>query len=102
MVQRTRITHRSTRRSFAGGAALLVSREAFCVLTGVSPRELAMWEHEDLIVPARIVERDGRREPLYDREALRRARLIRTLAEELEVNLPGIGVILNLLDQMNR
>ena len=33
---------------------------------------------------------------------MRRARLIRTLAEELEVNLPGIDIILNLLDQMNR
>ncbi|HZO82780.1 MAG TPA: chaperone modulator CbpM [Candidatus Binataceae bacterium] len=87
------------RRASAG--ATLVSREAFCVLTGVSSRELALWEHEDLIVPARVVERDGRRESLYGREALRRARLIRTLADELEVNLPGIGIILNLLDQMS-
>jgi hypothetical protein len=29
-------------------------------------------------------------------------RLIRTLADELEVNLPGIEVILHLLDQMGR
>lgn len=34
--------------------------------------------------------------------ALRRARLIRTLAEELEVNLPGIEVILRLLDECSR
>jgi DNA-binding transcriptional MerR regulator len=51
-------------------------------------------------VPSTTSEIDGRREPLYDASALKRARVIRTLAEELEVNLPGIGVILNLLDQM--
>ena len=44
----------------------------------------------------------GRAEPLYDRGALRRVRVIRTLAEELDVNLPGIDVILHLLDQMAR
>jgi DNA-binding transcriptional MerR regulator len=41
-------------------------------------------------------------EPLYDRVALRRIRVIRTLEEELDVNLPGIGVILNLLEQFPR
>jgi len=49
-----------------------------------------------------VIERNGRREPLYAPQTLRRARLIRTLAEELEVNLPGIDIILNLLDRMNR
>ena len=87
-------------RTFASGA--LVSRDAFCVLSGVSERELAIWEHEELLAPARVIERNGRREPLYAPQTLRRARLIRTLAEELEVNLPGIDIILNLLDRMNR
>jgi MerR family transcriptional regulator/heat shock protein HspR len=87
-------------RTFAPGA--LVSRDAFCVLSGVSERELAIWEHEELLAPARMIERNGRREPLYAPQTLRRARLIRTLAEELEVNLPGIDIILNLLDRMNR
>ena len=49
------------------------------------------------------VEREsGQREALYTQDALRRARVIRTLADELEVNIPGIGVILHLLDQMGR
>ena len=87
-------------RTFAPGA--LVSRDAFCVLSGVSERELAIWEHEELLAPAHVIERNGRREPLYAPQTLRRARLIRTLAEELEVNLPGIDIILNLLDRMNR
>lgn len=93
---------RPARRRTSGATPALVSRDAFCVLSGVSERELAMWEHEALVAPARVVMRDGRREPLYASDALRRARLIRTLAEELEVNLPGIDIILNLLDQMHR
>ncbi len=78
----------------------LVSRSALLTLGGISERELSVWEHEELIAPARVVEANGRREPLYDAPTLKRVRVIRTLAEELEVNLPGIGIILNLLDRM--
>jgi DNA-binding transcriptional MerR regulator len=69
---------------------------------GISERQLALWEREELIAPAEIGEIEGRAEPLYDREAIRRVRVIRTLDEQLEVNLPGIGVILHLLDQLSR
>ena len=88
----------------AGGArrvrngATLVSRRALCVLAGISESQLALWEHEELIVP---VPGEGS-ERFYDATALRRVRVIRTLAEDLGVNLPGIDVILNLLDQMDR
>jgi DNA-binding transcriptional MerR regulator len=79
---------------------ILVSRAAFRVLAGITDAELTLWEREEFIVPVDRVDSVG--EPLYDRSALRRARLIRTLAEELDVNLPGIEVILHLLDQMAR
>ena len=81
---------------------VLLSRTVLCSVCGVSERQLTVWEHEDLIAPARIDESRGRIEPLYDRESIRRVRVIRTLAEELEVNLAGIGVILHLLDQLAR
>jgi DNA-binding transcriptional MerR regulator len=90
------------RRRGSRGETVLYSRTVLCTVTGASERQLAVWEHEDLIAPARIDEIDGRSEPLYDRGALERIRLIRTLAEELEVNLPGIGVILHLLDRERR
>ena len=77
-----------------------LSRTALCHLAHISEWQLRAWEQEELIAPVRIIELDGNREPLYSRKALQRIRLIRTLAEELEVNLPGIGVILNLLDQL--
>ncbi len=90
----------SSRRRGSRGETVLLSRTVLCTVTGASERQLAVWEHEDLISPAQVAEIDGRREPLYDRGALERIRLIRTLAEELEVNLPGIGVILHLLDRL--
>ncbi|MBI3759443.1 MAG: MerR family transcriptional regulator [Deltaproteobacteria bacterium] len=80
----------------------LVSRRALCFLSGISERQLTVWEREEFIVPATVGDVGGDGEPLYDREALRRARVIRTLEEELDVNLPGIGVILNLLERINR
>lgn len=92
----------SSRSSGARGELVLMSRSVFCSIGGISERELASWEREDLIAPARVERVGGRIEALYDRDALRRARVIRTLGEELEVNLPGIGVILHLLDQMSR
>jgi DNA-binding transcriptional MerR regulator len=88
------------RRRAPRGEVVLVSRSAFIAMTGISERQLAAWEQEDLLAPVRIDDR--RSEPLYDSSALNRARVIRTLAEELEVNIPGIGVILHLLDQMGR
>lgn len=84
----------------ARGEIVLVSRSVFCAMCGISERQLSIWEQEDLLAPVRIEQSGRRAEPLYDRIALRRARVIRTLSEELEVNLPGIGVILNLLDRM--
>ena len=85
-----------------GAQVTFVSRAALCTLSGISERELTIWEREDLLAPVTVTRLAGRTEPLYDASTLQRARLIRTLAEELEVNLPGIDVILHLLDQMGR
>ncbi|MGD0290425.1 MAG: chaperone modulator CbpM [Candidatus Binataceae bacterium] len=91
-----------SRGARTGRLITLVSRRALCVLGGVSERRLEVWEREELIVPVVVSSADEGAEPLYDRVALRRIRVIRTLEEELDVNLPGIGVILNLLEQFPR
>ena len=96
------MARRPTSRSSTRSEVVLMSRSVFCSISGISEHELASWEREDLIAPARIERVHGRVEALYDRDALRRVRVIRTLGEELEVNIPGIGVILHLLDQMER
>jgi DNA-binding transcriptional MerR regulator len=90
------------RKSSRGGEGhnVLISRSAFCTMTGVTERKLSVWEHEELLVPSQLLESAGKAQPLYDRSALERARLIRTLEQELEVNLPGIGIILHLLDRI--
>jgi DNA-binding transcriptional MerR regulator len=80
----------------------LYRRNVICSLCRVSEHQLGIWEREELIVPAQVIRRGSRPEPLYDESALKRVRVIRTLAEELEVNLPGISVILNLLDRIAR
>lgn len=91
---------RRSQRPRAG--TLLYSRSVVCGLCGVTESELALWEAEELIEPVRLLETDHEFEPLYDAAALKRIRLIRTLADELEVNLPGIGIILHLLEQRGR
>ena len=96
------MARRTSSRSASRGKVVLMSRSVFCSIGGISERELASWEREDLIAPVRVERVRGRVERSYDRDALRRVRVIRTLAEELEVNIPGIGVILHLLDQMER
>jgi len=93
---------RTRSRSSTRGEVVLMSRSVFCSISGVSERELASWEREDLVAPVRVEQVRGQIEALYDEDALRRVRVIRTLGEELEVNIPGIGVILHLLDQMSR
>jgi DNA-binding transcriptional MerR regulator len=95
------MARRTHSRSAARGEVVLMSRSVFCTIGGISERK-ASWEREDLIAPVRVEHGRGRVEALYDRDALRRVRVIRTLGEELEVNLPGIGVILHLLDQLER
>ena len=96
------MARRPSTRSSTRGEVVLLSRSVFCSVCGISERELASWEREDLIAPVRVEQVHGRLEALYDRDALRRVRVIRTLGEELEVNIPGIGVILHLLDQTGR
>lgn len=93
----SRFSGRGRRKS---SPVTLMSRTALRVLAGITDTELTLWEREEFIVPVDRTDSVG--EPLYDASALRRARLIRTLAEELEVNLPGIEVILHLLDQIAR
>jgi|SRR5579862_5380890 DNA-binding transcriptional MerR regulator len=95
MASRTRISKRR-----AAPPAFL-TREALRTLAGISDDQLRVWEFEELITHSTMVEIEGHREPVYSEATLRRIRTIRSLAEDLGVNLPGIGVILHLLDQMS-
>jgi DNA-binding transcriptional MerR regulator len=77
------------------------SRDALCSLCGITDDQLELWEFEELVVHAHVLEVDGHPERVYDQLTLRRIQTIRSLGEDLGVNLEGIGVILHLLDQLS-
>ncbi len=77
------------------------SRSAVCALCKVHEEQLKLWESEELIRPSAFVKRNNTDVALYDEQTLRRIRLIVTLSQELEVNLPGISIILHLLDRLS-
>ncbi len=78
-----------------------LSREALRTLGGISDDQLRLWEFEELITHSTMLEVEGHRVPVYTEATLRRIRTIRSLGEDLGINLPGIGVILHLLDQLS-
>ena len=93
-----KVNSRSLRPSRRVAAAYL-SRDAVCTLSGITIDQLQLWEFEDLVGHAAVLNIDGRAEPVYDQATLDRIKTIRSLGENLGVNLPGIGVILHLLDR---
>src|ERR1700690_2251014 len=96
-VRKGRVTSRGRRRREIS----YLSREALRSLGGITDDQLRLWEFEELISHTTLLEIDGRREPVYTHGTPRPIRTIRSLGEDLGVNLPGIGVILHLLDQLN-
>src|SRR5271166_1483296 len=101
MTSRSRtIKARVVSRTGARGQTPYLSREALRVLGGISEDQLTLWEFEELITHTAVIEIEGQREAVYSHSTLRRIKTIRSLAEDLGVNLPGIGVILHLLERM--
>lgn len=78
-----------------------LSREALLTLAGISESQLRLWEFEDIVSHAAIIEIEGRHVSVYNHGTLRRIKTIRALGEDLGINLAGIGVILHLLDQLS-
>jgi DNA-binding transcriptional MerR regulator len=75
-----------------------MSLEAIARVSGVSVQRLRRYESEGLIVSDRLIEDDGGRR-LYEVSVVQRVRRIRSY-EVLGVNLPGVEVILRLLDRL--
>jgi len=65
-------------------------------LCGVHPQTLRSYERMGLIMPARLNEKNR----MYSEFEIRRVHQIQRLTQDLGVNLAGVEVILNLLDQM--
>ncbi|HEY3599499.1 MAG TPA: chaperone modulator CbpM [Paraburkholderia sp.] len=68
-----------------------------CRVTGASEDELTLWVAEGAFDPHGSGPQDWR----FSGASLRRARTAQRLAHDLEINPPGIALVLDLLDQID-
>ena len=66
-------------------------------MVDINPQTLRIYEKRGLVIPSR----SGGNTRLYSRDDLEKIRLIVTLTRELDVNLAGVEVILNLMDRIH-
>ena len=75
---------------------MIISKLDFLYRSQLDQETLEVWIQEEWLVPS---ETEG--EPAFSEADLARAKLIRDLTHDMGVNNEGVGVILNLLDQMH-
>ncbi|NRO97031.1 MerR family transcriptional regulator [Paraburkholderia sp. NMBU_R16] len=68
-----------------------------CRASGASEEQLTLWIAEGAIEPQGTTPLEWR----FSGAALRRVRTARRLAQDLEINAPGIALALDLLDEIN-
>lgn len=72
-----------------------ISREEFLSLSGIQHETLGVWIEQEWLIPS-----GSSVEPSFTDIDIARARLIRELLVDFGVNTEGVGVILNLVDQL--
>lgn len=75
---------------------MIISKLEFLYRSQLDQRTLELWLEEEWLVPQSAVE-----EPAFSEADVARAQLIRELKQDFGVNDEGVGVILNLLDQVH-
>jgi chaperone modulatory protein CbpM len=75
---------------------MIISKVEFLYRSHLDQQTLELWIAEEWLVP-----QGPETEPAFSEADIARAALIRELQEDLGVNAEGVGVILNLLDQMH-
>lgn len=80
---------------------MIISRTEFLRQADLDGDTLEVWIREEWIVPYAPTAQENETESAFTEADLARARLIRELKRDLGVNDEGIGVILNLLDQVH-
>ena len=75
---------------------MIISKLDFLYRAQVDQETLEIWIEEEWLVPS---ETTG--EPEFSEADLARAKLIQDLKHDMGVNDEGVGIILNLLDQMH-
>ena len=74
----------------------MIGLQEFQVRARIEGETLRAWVEASWLIP-----RQGEAEPSFSEADVARARLIRDLTEDLGVNEDGVGVILDLLDQLH-
>jgi chaperone modulatory protein CbpM len=75
---------------------MIISKLDFLYRAKLDQETLQVWIEEEWLVP-----REAAGEPAFSEADLARAQLIRDLKYGMGVNDEGVGIILNLLDQMH-
>jgi chaperone modulatory protein CbpM len=75
---------------------MMISRTDFLLRSHIDEMTLDIWIMEEWLVP-----QHAGNDAQFSEEDLARARLIQELQHDLGVNREGVGVILNLLDQVH-
>jgi chaperone modulatory protein CbpM len=75
---------------------MIISKLEFLNRTQLDQETLEVWIEEEWLVPSGTA-----MDPAFSEADLARANLIRDLMHDLGVNEEGVGVILNLLDQVH-
>ena len=75
---------------------MTLKRPEFLARAELSQETLELWIKEEWLIPAEDLE-----EPAFSEMDVARARLIGDLMRDFGVNKEGVGIILNLLDQMH-
>jgi chaperone modulatory protein CbpM len=74
---------------------MIMSKDEFPSLSGIGHETLEVWIEQEWLIP-----RGSSVEPNFSNIDIARARLIRELLVDFGVNSEGVGVILNLVDQL--
>jgi len=75
---------------------MIISKQEFLARAQLDRETLEVWIEEEWLVPSETAN-----ELAFSEADLARVRLIRDLTQDLGVNDEGVGVILNLLDQLH-
>jgi len=75
---------------------MIITKTEFLLRTHLDQQTLEIWIQEEWLSPEQ-----GDAEPIFSDADLARAGLIRDLQGDLGVNKEGVGVILNLVDQIH-
>ena len=75
---------------------MIITKLEFLERAKIDHSTLEVWIEEEWLIPTRMAQ-----EPVFSEADLARAKLIRDLIDDMGVNAEGVGVALNLLDQLH-